>query len=133
MDIAKGYRLMNNKGSYVVPIFLVVAIAMAAALFPRRIYAEVCRIVEYPSHVEVECIGSPAAAPALPPKPLLQHITDTREGPDNSGSLSSVPDNEMLNNGAQVSRTRKQLEAVYVLNSRRLKPAKPQTPAPGHE
>lgn len=96
--------------------------ATVIALFPGRSISGTCTINDYKDHVEVECIGStPRAAEAAPASVLTQRDgTGTGTGnTDATADLQSLPTPVLQTNGATVSKTRKNIEAIQKLKAAR--------------
>ncbi len=118
-------KLTMFNSTYISGIALAVVAAIAAS--PDYVSADDCKVTDYVDHVEVECIGTPTSNPVIvPKKPLPAQEVIVQESSGSAAQQQPASAKDMSANGAQVSRRRKNIEAIHSRGLHRLDSAESQ-------
>jgi hypothetical protein len=101
-------------------ILLIILLFIA---FPAASNASGCKILDFSDHVDVICNGEHDN------KIYLNRVPNT----NNTSEKQSISSESPTNNGAQVSKRRRDIESVRSLNNKRYEPLEPVLPSPDNK
>lgn len=101
-------------------ILLIILLFIA---FPEPSSASGCKILDFSDHVDVICNGEHDN------KINSNRVPDT----NNTSEKQSISPDSHTNNGAQVSKRRKDIESIRSLNNKRYEPLEPVLPSPDNK